>query len=98
MRWRSGITDQLWLSLLCVMDVVLLPVSLAHALKCRKGGLVIIGGTFNALGEMMAMAFGNQIVKEPIVREADPESSEGAGLVAVGGFVAFAGIIRYSCR
>ena len=26
MHWRSDITDQLWLSLLCVMDVVLLPV------------------------------------------------------------------------
>ena len=35
----------------------------------------------DALGEMMAMAFGNQIVKEPIVREADPERSE-EGLVA----------------
>ena len=59
------------------------PTSVAHALKCRKGGLVIRrhNEVRDALGEMMAMAFGNQIVKEPIVRDADPErSEEGLGL------------------
>ena len=59
------------------------PTSVAHALSCRKGGLVIRrhNEVRDALGEMMAMAFGQQIVKEPIVKEADPECGEG-GLVA----------------
>ena len=78
MLWRCGTTGQLWL-----FDGYGAPTSVAHALKCRKGGLVIRrhNEVRDALGEMMAMAFGNQTVKEPVVQEADPASSE-EGLVA----------------
>ena len=57
--------------------------SVAHALSCRKGGLVIRrhNEVRDALGELMAMAFGNCVVREPVVREADPENDV-EGLVA----------------
>lgn len=35
----------------------------------------------DALGEVLAIAFGNQIIKEPVIRESDPEKNE-PGLIA----------------
>ena len=55
------------------------PFSVAHGLCCRKGRLMIRrhNEVRDALGEILAMAFGNQVVKEPVICEADPENSVG---------------------
>ena len=59
------------------------PTSVNHALNCRKGGLIIRrhNEVRDALGEILAMAYGNQIIKEPIISEADV-SKNTPGLVA----------------
>lgn len=59
------------------------PTSVDHALNCRKGGLVIKrhNEVRDTLGELLALAFGNQIIKQPVIKEADPETNE-QGLIA----------------
>jgi hypothetical protein len=56
------------------------PFDLVHALDCKKGGLITQrhNEVRDALGDIAAMAY-NEVVKEPIVREAD----EARGITAL---------------
>eukprot|EP00923_Selenidium_pygospionis_P019153 GHVN01033520.1.p1 GENE.GHVN01033520.1~~GHVN01033520.1.p1 ORF type:complete len:376 (+),score=31.07 GHVN01033520.1:296-1423(+) len=54
------------------------PFSLDHALQCKTGGLVTKrhNEIRDALGDLASLAWGRQVIKEPVVREAD-ESGTG---------------------
>ena len=53
--------------------------SLEHALSCRHGGLVIQqhNQIRDSLGDIAALAF-REVIKEPVVHDADPENDETA--------------------